>query len=87
MLTVWKNALELFVWNKHLLNKQHEFAVVILRDKAEWVSQLAFNQSDLSIIIMATTLITASVLFLFDFETNLNENYYFINFVLFSSVL
>ncbi len=37
MLTVWKNALELFVWNKHLMSKDHEFAVVILRDKAEWV--------------------------------------------------
>ena len=37
MLQVWKNALELFVWNKHLINNEHEFAIVIMREKAEWV--------------------------------------------------
>ena len=38
LLEVWKNALQLFVWNKHLINKKHEFAIVILNEKAQWVS-------------------------------------------------
>ena len=37
LLDVWKNALKLFVWNKHFINKQHEFAIVILNEKAQWV--------------------------------------------------
>ena len=38
LLDVWKNALQLFVWNKHLISKKHEFAIVILNEKAQWVS-------------------------------------------------
>ena len=38
LLDVWKNALQLFVWNKHFINKKHEFAIVILNEKAQWVS-------------------------------------------------
>ena len=38
LLDVWKNALKLFVWNKHFINKKHEFAIVILNEKAQWVS-------------------------------------------------
>ena len=38
LLKVWKNALELFVWNKSSMNSNHEFALVILKDKANWVS-------------------------------------------------
>ena len=38
LLDVWKNALQLFVWNKHLINKKHEFAIVILNEKAQWVN-------------------------------------------------
>ena len=39
LLDVWKNALKLFVWNKHFINKKHEFAIVILNEKAQWVSK------------------------------------------------
>ena len=38
LLTVWKNALELFVQNKSALNSEHEFAIVILKESAHWVS-------------------------------------------------
>ena len=38
LLSVWKTALEMFVHNKTMINSKHEFAIVILRDKAEWVS-------------------------------------------------
>ena len=38
LLSVWKNALELFVWNKSALNSDHEFAIVILKETAHWVS-------------------------------------------------
>ena len=38
LLDVWKNALQLFVWNKHFISKKHEFAIVILNEKAQWVS-------------------------------------------------
>ena len=38
LLTVWKNALTQFVFNKSMLNNQHEFALVILTDQANWVS-------------------------------------------------
>ena len=37
LLDVWKNALQLFVWNKHFISKKHEFAIVILNEKAQWV--------------------------------------------------
>ena len=38
LLSLWKNALELFVWNKSLINSKHEFAIVLLEDKeAIWV--------------------------------------------------
>ena len=38
LLSLWKNALELFVWNKSLINSKHEFAIVLLEDKeAVWV--------------------------------------------------
>lgn len=36
MLTVWKNAMELFVFNKSQLNKNHEFGLVVLTDQANW---------------------------------------------------
>ena len=39
LLSVWKNALEMFVHNKSMISKKHEFAVVILKDSAQWVSQ------------------------------------------------
>lgn len=51
MLQVWKNALELFVWNKHLINKEHEFAVVIMRDKAEWFCDFNSNPRDVAKVI------------------------------------
>jgi hypothetical protein len=38
LLNVWKNALEMFIHNKNMINNKHEFAIVILRDTAEWVS-------------------------------------------------
>jgi len=38
LLTVWKNALCMFIHNKNMISKKHEFAIVILRDSAEWVS-------------------------------------------------
>ncbi len=38
MLSVWKSALELFVHNKNMINKKHEFAIVILKESAQWVS-------------------------------------------------
>jgi len=37
LLQVWKSALELFVHNKSMINKKHEFAIVILKDSAQWV--------------------------------------------------
>ncbi|XP_064402485.1 BRISC and BRCA1-A complex member 1-like [Halichondria panicea] len=51
MLTVWKNALELFVWNKHHLSKDHEFAVVILRDKAEWFCNFNSDPNEVVTVI------------------------------------
>lgn len=38
LLTVWKNALTQFVFNKSLLNNQHEFSLVVLTDQANWVT-------------------------------------------------
>ena len=38
LLTVWKNALTQFVFNKSMLNNQHEFSLVILTDQANWVT-------------------------------------------------
>ena len=37
LLSVWKSALTLYIWNKHLLNSEHQFAVVIVGEKAQWV--------------------------------------------------
>ena len=37
LLSVWKSALELFVHNKSMINSKHEFAIVILKDSAQWV--------------------------------------------------
>ena len=37
LLSVWKNALELFVFNKSAMNSNHEFALVVLTDQANWV--------------------------------------------------
>ena len=37
LLSVWKNALELFVFNKSAMNSSHEFALVVLTDQANWV--------------------------------------------------
>ena len=38
ILLLWKSALELFVWNKSMLNSEHQFALVVLTDTAHWVS-------------------------------------------------
>ena len=57
MLTVWKNALELFVWNKHHLSKDHEFAVVILRDKAEWVRLQSLPNNNMAISCLRPLLV------------------------------
>ena len=37
LLVVWKNALELFVWNKNAMNPDHEFALIVLTRGADWV--------------------------------------------------
>ncbi|KAL5497024.1 hypothetical protein EMCRGX_G013417 [Ephydatia muelleri] len=36
LLVVWKNALELFVWNKNAMNPDHEFALIVLTRGADW---------------------------------------------------
>jgi hypothetical protein len=36
LLTCLKNALRLFVYNKTLMNSEHEFALVVLTSEANW---------------------------------------------------
>ena len=38
LLTCLKNALRLFIYNKSLMNPEHEFALVVLTSEANWVS-------------------------------------------------
>ena len=37
LLTCLKNALQLFVYNKSVMNSDHEFALVVLTHEANWV--------------------------------------------------
>jgi hypothetical protein len=34
--TIWRNCVELFVYNKHLLSPDHQYGVIVLRDAAIW---------------------------------------------------
>jgi hypothetical protein len=43
LLTIWKSALNQFVFNKSEVGSNHEFALVVLTDKANWVKE-HFNQ-------------------------------------------
>jgi len=52
LLSVWKNALELFVQNKSALNSDHEFAIVILKETAHWYCDF---QKDPSLVCNAIT--------------------------------
>lgn len=38
LLTCLKNALRLFLYNKSTMNPEHEFALVVLTNEANWVS-------------------------------------------------
>lgn len=58
LLSLWKNALELFVWNKSLINSKHEFAIILLEDKeAVWLMDFT---SDAKMICEAISALAAS---------------------------
>lgn len=51
LLTVWKSALEMFIHNKNMISKKHEFAIVVLQDNAQWFCDFNSNPQDVCKVI------------------------------------
>ncbi|XP_065907914.1 BRISC and BRCA1-A complex member 1-like [Dysidea avara] len=61
LLFLWKNALELFVWNKSLINPKHEFAIVLLEDKvAVWLMDFSSDARMICDTISSLKALTAT---------------------------
>ena len=56
LLTCLKNALRLFVYNKSVMNPDHEFALVVLTDQANWVNMYSNQETYLLYVCMQTAL-------------------------------